>query len=99
MCIMHDYESQTNTYFGGGRVHFYCAGQLIDVQGSSIRPKQVGFGFSYVFLLGGLAHKGTGRRPVPLRGSNCSTIYTQILTLSRSKSSQTHVVVYYDVHT
>ena len=28
--------------------------QLIDVQGSSIQPKQVGFAFSYVFLIGGL---------------------------------------------
>ena len=28
--------------------------QLIDVQGSSIRPKQAGFVLSYVFLLGGL---------------------------------------------
>ena len=49
--------------------------QLIDVQGSSIRPKQVGFIMSYVFLLGGLDHKGTGRRPVPLRGESCLRYY------------------------
>lgn len=28
--------------------------QLIDVQGSSIQPKQIGFFLSYVFLIGGL---------------------------------------------
>ena len=64
-------DSSMCTFDGdlGAKLHPNHQQRLIDVQGSSIRPKQVGFGFSYVFLLGGLDHNGSrngGRRPVPL---------------------------------